>query len=167
MVINYTDEQLFDMADVVVLASVWRSEAVDDGETMPHTNYEIEAVDCFKGCDKGSWLVARSPGYKEHNQYGNRVAVAGALELETGDRVITYLKRMPGGDLVPISLGLSVFRLHYQPVLKRYIARRLIQGLSLVTPGRDAPEEVVASPDRFAMDVVDSLRRLSAARGAK
>jgi hypothetical protein len=167
MVVNYTDEQLFDMADVVVLASVWRREAVDDGQTLPHTNYEIEAVDCFKGCQKGAWLIARSPGHTARDEFGHRVTVSGSVELATGDRVITYLKRMPNGDLVPISLGLSVFRLHYQPVLKRYIARRLIKGLSLVTPGREAQPDVESSPDRFAMDVVDSIRQLAVARGAK
>jgi hypothetical protein len=168
MVAYHTDEELYDEADVVLLGTVWRR-AIAEGP-VPFTDHEVEATECFKGCQTGQWIVMHSPGVSfvgpESEDYR---PIIGAPTVEPGTRVIMYLKRTPKGNLVPISLGLSVYTLHYHGVLQRYIARRHIADLAALAGADDKTpsRQVTLARDRFAQDFIEALRSLKTVRGER
>jgi hypothetical protein len=171
MVVYYTDEELFDAADVVLVGTVWRR-SIEESGFFPSTDYEVESEECFKGCKKGAWVVMRSPGVNFHDpETGDYRPIFGAPDAEPGSRVVLYLKRTRTKELVPISLGLSVYKLRYQGVLKQYIAQRQVEQLSAVLPARpgrdEGMREVEVVRDRFANELIDSLRQLASRRGTR
>lgn len=163
MVVYYSDELLFDSADVVLQGVAWRRAKVEQG-WFPHREYEVEAVECFKGCKKGDYVIMQGPGD----------GIVGAPDFQPGSRVILYLtwaeidgKRV----LTPISLGLSVYKLNYNPVMKRYFAQRQIDNIAALLPavaGRDETNrEVTLARDRFATEFIDEIRALASKRGTR
>jgi hypothetical protein len=162
MVVYYSDELLFDTADIVVQGVTWRRSKVDNA--FPAREYEIEAVECFKGCKPGDYLVMYGPGE----------GIVGAPDVPVGSRVILYLKKTQAGTrevLAPISLGMSVYKLEYNAVLKRFFAQRQIDNLSALLPavaGRDeGNKEVQLARDRLAAEFVDEIRALAGKRGTR
>ncbi|MCC6809719.1 MAG: hypothetical protein IT381_19985 [Deltaproteobacteria bacterium] len=170
MVIFRSDEELFDESSIIVQGVVWRRTALFAANGMPRTEYEIEAVECFKGCKKGQWIVAHAPGINFETEDGESAPVVGSPVLEPGDRVIAYLSRAQGGAYVPLSLGLSIYKLHYHPVLKRFIARRQVDNLTVINndaPTRDENGEVAVTRDRFAGELTETLRAQATKRGRR
>jgi hypothetical protein len=164
-----SDEQLFDEASVVVLGTVSRREALLPRGGTPVTAYELQAIECFKGCRPGETLVALTPGFNFENESGLKVPVAGSPALVPGERVLMYLTRTRAeGPLVPISLGLSIYTMRFDPLQKRYLAHRQVDGLSILSEaraGKDAaPREVQVASERVESELTAALRKLAQER---
>lgn len=162
MVAYMADETLFDRATIVVQGVVWSRVSVES--VIPAVQLEVEAVECFKGCKKGEWLAAFMPDK----------GVVGTPDLQPGDRVILYLQLRPhqgGARLVPISLGLSVYKLRYHSIMKRYLAERQIENLGVMLPARpgrdEESREITVARDRLAADFLIELRDLGSKRGTR
>lgn len=167
-VIAYADDDtLFSKADIVVDAKVWRWDLRNSNYEA--TDYELEALECFKGCKKGEFFTMSSLGVSStREQVGSHETIAGAPHPETGDRVIVYLSKHPDGSNHILGLGLGFFKLHYNNELKRFIAHRETETLFLLRPSnrvaRDASNQVLVPTDSFASDVIEKLRNKAKGR---
>jgi hypothetical protein len=157
----YDDDQLFAMADVVVLGVVWRRDI--DRSGYPRTEYEIQSEECFKGCTSGAFVTMSLLGAPRGSDHVGDEWITGMPSPDLNTRVLVYLKRTARQTLVPISLGLSHYTLTYHTGLKRYMAHRDVDHVDIVKaprPGREADEgEVIIAQDRSATDLVESLRQ--------
>lgn len=167
----FTDDELFDMAEVVMVGVVWRRDV--DRSGYPRTEYEVEAEECFKGCKARNFVTMSYMGAPADELGPNDEWVMGMPAPKTGSRIIVYLYRSPTGRLVPISMGLSQFTVFYHPELKRHIAHREVDEVAIFLPaasptakreGRADSYEVAIPRDVLATDVVESLRKKRARR---
>ena len=160
-----SDDMLFKNADIVMTAKVWRF-----AEAYDHTNYELEARECFKGCQSGQFVVMTSPGVSQKRPVeGLHEQIDGAPHPQLNDELIIYLIAMPDGRYQPLSLGLSVYTMKFNAALKRYIAHRETDQLFVAKPtsglpARAAQNQVLELNDKFATDVIASLRKKAKAQ---
>jgi len=155
----YSDDQLFDMSEIVMMGVVWRRDT--DRSGYPRTEYEVETEECFKGCTSGSFVTMSFMGAPADALEDGDEWFMGMPSPTPGTRVIVYLARSQSGRLVPISLGLSHFTVFYHSGLKKHIAHRDVDQIAIIKPavaGRDGGGETVIPRDRFATDVIAELR---------
>jgi hypothetical protein len=164
----YTDEELFDRADLVLMGIVWSRDVHREGP--PFTGYEIETIECFKGCAPKQFITMHMPGVPRDELTATDEWYMGMPSPKVGSRVIVYLKYTEDKIwLAPISLGLGHYTLYYSAGQKRFIAHRDVDDVAILkpaTPGREG-EEAVVPRDRIATEVVSEIRKLAAKRSRR
>jgi hypothetical protein len=162
MVVYENDDDLFAKAGVVMVGKVWRWE-IRQTPFFEVTDYELEALECFKGCERGQFLIMSVPGVQPGRGDTPHEEIAGAPHAEVGENLIVYLHRTPAGEHALISLGLSQFKLRYDAIQRRYMAHRQIEALALMArpsgPARDGQGTVYVPKTRLASEVLLGLRK--------
>ena len=155
-----TDEEMFALADAVIVGHVWR-EAVSNESGMIRSRYEIQVQESLKSAGErvGDYIVVQTLG-GEAPELGGGEYVAGSPHPQPGADVIMFLQRH-GKEYSVLSMGLGHFEIRYNAQLHRYFTHRDLASLALVRKG---PSEVLIPEDQLASEVLEKLRKLSAER---
>lgn len=154
----HDDDELFAMADAVIVGHVWR-ELVSFEAGMTRSRYEIQVQESLKGPKAGEYIVVQTPG-GESPEFGGGEFIAGSPHPKPGADVIVFLAKH-GNEYGVLSLALGHYELRYDAGIHRYLTHRDTASLALVKPGSQA---VLVPEDQLATEVLAHLRKLSAER---
>lgn len=101
-----TDRDLYDRADLIVVATVIDSTARAEGRDV-FTDSRLRVEEVVKGQLAGDEVVITQLGGYAN---GRGIAISGSAVYTKGERVLTFLRQQPDGSYVTAYMGLGRFR---------------------------------------------------------
>jgi len=162
----HTDEELFALADAVIVGHVWRESVSNEGGLI-RSRYEIQVQESLKSAGEkvGDYIIVQTLGGSAP-EVGGGEYIAGSPHPQPGVDAIMFLKRHRSengsredgpDEYSVISMGLGHMEIRYNAQMRRYFTHRDLASLALVRKGT---AEVLIPEDQLATEVLEKLRQL-------
>lgn len=151
-----SDQALLDRADLVVVATVLKSEPRELAGGMIYTDHQILIEQVLKGTATQTIVVSEAGGFLN----GRGVVISGTAQYEPGSRVLTFLRRRSDGTYYTSHMGLGVYRFAGKELIRTADGIETLDGEARQVRDADAFLDAVRAgePERAPRALVNTLR---------